>query len=36
MFDDEELGEVDDLNSFSATLSPHDGLCLHIAPPPED
>jgi trehalose synthase len=35
MFDDEELGEVDDLNSFSVTLGAHDGLSLYIAPPPQ-
>ncbi len=29
----EQLGEVDDLNSFSATLTPHDGLSLMVTPP---
>ena len=33
MFDDLDLGEVDDLNSFSVTLGPHDGLALHVVPP---
>jgi hypothetical protein len=28
-----ELGEVDDLNSFSVTLATHDGLSLLITPP---
>jgi len=33
MFDDLDLGEVDDLNSFSVTLGPHEGLSLHVVPP---
>jgi trehalose synthase len=30
----EEIGEVDDLNSFSVTLGVHDGLSLMVTPPP--
>ncbi len=29
----EQLGEVDDLNSFSASLTAHDGLSLMVTPP---
>jgi trehalose synthase len=32
----EELGEVDDLNSFSVTLGNHDGLFLMVTPPPAE
>ena len=32
----EELGEVDDLNSFTATLAAHDGLSLMVTPPAVD
>jgi trehalose synthase len=31
----EEIGEVDDLNSFSASLGGHDGLSLMVTPPAE-
>lgn len=34
MFDGAELGDVDDLNSFTVTLAPHDGVSLLITPPP--
>jgi trehalose synthase len=32
MFDGAELGDVDDLNSFSVTLGPHEGLSLLVEP----
>jgi trehalose synthase len=35
MATDEELGEVDDLNSFSVSLAAHDGLSLLVTPPVE-
>ncbi|MFI7067486.1 maltose alpha-D-glucosyltransferase [Kribbella sp. NPDC050124] len=35
MFDAEPLGEVDDLQSFSVTLGPHDGLSLRLTLPKE-
>ncbi len=30
------VGEVDELNSFSVTLGPHDGVALGVTPPAED
>jgi hypothetical protein len=37
LFSGKEIGEVDDLNSFSVTLDPHEGLALEVtAPAPAD
>jgi hypothetical protein len=36
MFDGAQLGDVDDLNSFSVTLEPHEGLSLLVEPPPAE
>ena len=35
LFTGEDVGEVDDLNSFSVTLDPHEGLALEVTAAPE-
>jgi hypothetical protein len=35
LFTGKDVGEVDDLNSFSVSLDPHEGLALEITAPPE-
>ncbi|HYP44714.1 MAG TPA: maltose alpha-D-glucosyltransferase [Propionibacteriaceae bacterium] len=36
MFNDEVVGEIDDLHSFAVALQPHQGMSLLVVPPHED